>query len=70
MSISERPAGHLVEKLTLTRDLRHLEYAVTVDISAYLVEPVTLVATWDHRPDLEPSGVACDPEMARRSLRD
>jgi hypothetical protein len=61
---------HLVEKLTLTQDRRHLEYEFTVDSPAYLVEPAIFRETWDHRPDLEPSGVACDPEAARRSLRD
>jgi hypothetical protein len=64
------PGTHLVEKLTLTQDRRRLEYEFTVDIPAYLIEPATFRAIWDHRPDLEPSGVACDPEMARRSLRD
>jgi len=68
--LPSHPGTHLVEKLTLTQDRRHLEYEVTVDIPAYLVEPATFRATWDHRPDLEPPGVACDPEMARRSLRD
>jgi hypothetical protein len=59
---------HLVEKLTLEQDRRHLDYEFTVDVPAYLVEPATFRATWDYRPDLEPSGAACDPEAARRSL--
>jgi hypothetical protein len=59
---------HLVEKLTLTHDRRHLDYEFTIDVPAYLVEPATFRATWDYRPDLEPSGAACDPEAARRSL--
>jgi hypothetical protein len=63
-----RPDSHLVEKLTLTQDRRHLEYEFTLDVPAYLVEPATSRATWDYRPDLEPSGAACDPEAARRSL--
>lgn len=62
------PGTHLVEKLTLAQDRRHLEYEFTLDIPAYLVEPATFRASWDYRPDLEPSGVDCDPEAARRSL--
>jgi hypothetical protein len=60
------PGTHLVEKLTLTEDRRHLEYEFTLEIPEYLAEPATFRATWDHRPDLEPSDVACDPETARR----
>jgi hypothetical protein len=63
------PGAHLVEKLTLAQDRRHLEYEFTINIPAYLVEPLTLRATWDHRPDLEPSGATCDPEAARRFLQ-
>lgn len=62
------PGTHLIEKLTLAQDRRHLEYEFTLDIPVYLVEPATFRATWDYRPDLEPSGVACDPDAARRSL--
>ena len=34
-----------------------------------LTAPLSYTATWDHRPDLTPSGVACDPEVARRALQ-
>jgi Family of unknown function (DUF6152) len=62
------PDSHLVEKLTLAQDRRHIDYEFTLDARAYLDEPATFRATWDYRPDLEPSGAACDPEAARRSL--
>jgi hypothetical protein len=61
-----RPDTHLVERLTLTQDRRHLEYEFTIDAPEYLAEPATFRAMWDHRPDLEPSNEACDPETARR----
>jgi hypothetical protein len=63
------PDSHLVEKLTLAQDRRHIDYEFTLDARAYLVEPATFRAIWDYRPDLEPSGATCDPEAARRSLR-
>jgi hypothetical protein len=58
----------LVERLTLTEDRRHLEYVFTLNIPDYLVGPATFRATWDHRPDLEPSAEICDPEAARQIL--
>lgn len=60
------PATRLVEKLTLAQDRRHLEYEFTIDVPGYLTAPATFRATWDHRPDLEPSNEVCDPEAARR----
>lgn len=60
------PDTHLVEKLTLAPDRRHLEYEFTIDVPGYLTEPATFRATWDHRPELEPSNEVCDPETAQR----
>ena len=65
------PAGpdkHLVERLTLSADRRHLEYTFTLEDTLSLTAPLSYTATWDHRPDLELSGEACDPEIARRPL--
>jgi hypothetical protein len=65
------PSGtdkHLVERLTLSADRRHLEYTFTLEDSLSLTAPLSYTATWDHRPDLELSGEACDPEIARRAL--
>jgi hypothetical protein len=62
------PDTHLIEKLSLTQDRRHLDYEATLEIPEYLARPATFRATWDHRPDLAPSNIACDPEAARRTL--
>jgi hypothetical protein len=62
------PTKHLVERLTLNADRTQLEYSFTVEDADTLTAPLSYTATWDHRPDLEPSGVACDPDNARRPL--
>lgn len=59
---------HLVERFSVSEDGRHLDYAVTVEDPAYLLEPASYASQWDHRPDLEPSGLACDLEIAQRYL--
>jgi hypothetical protein len=64
------PDKRLVEKLTLAPDRLHLEYVFTLEDPATLAEPVTITAAWEHRPDLEFSGEACDPDVARRALRE
>jgi len=33
-----------------------------------LTGPANLSMSWDYRPDLTPSGLACDPEIAERFL--
>ena len=62
------PSKHLVERLTLTEDRLHLEYAFTIEDADVFAEPASYTATWSHRPDLEFSGEPCDPEVARRAL--
>jgi hypothetical protein len=62
------PSKHLRERLTLAEDRLHLQYEVTLEDPEIFTKPVTYMAIWDYRPDLEPSGVACDPETARRGL--
>jgi hypothetical protein len=42
--------------------------AAVFEDPAIFAAPVSYTATWDHRPDLELSGEACDPEVARRAL--
>lgn len=64
------PGKHLIERLTLSPDRLQLEYSFTVEDPDILTAPLTYTATWDHRPDLEPSGEPCDPEIARRPLQD
>jgi hypothetical protein len=61
---------HLVERFALEPDRRHLRYEVTVEDPVYLTEPVRHSAQWVFDPDLRPSGVRCDVEVARRYLRE
>jgi hypothetical protein len=66
MPSSERK--HLVERFSLESDRRHLRYEVTVEDPLYLTRPLSHVSQWEFSPGLEPSGVACDLEVARRYL--
>jgi hypothetical protein len=61
---------HLVERFALEPDRRHLRYEVTVEDPVYLTEPVRRSAQWVFDPDLLPSGVRCDLDVARRYLRE
>src|SRR5262245_16885893 len=63
------PNKHLVERLTLTKDRLQLEYAMTLEDPDVLAAPFSFTAIWNHRPDLEFSGVACDPEVSRRAVQ-
>jgi hypothetical protein len=65
------PAGagkHMVERLSLMEDKRHLLYEYTIEDPEYLTEAVSASAVWDHRPDIQPSGVECDDDLADRFL--
>jgi hypothetical protein len=61
---------HLIERFGLAEDRRHLVYDVTIEDPVYLAEPVRYTAQWEYAPDLVPSRVACDLEIARRYLRE
>ena len=63
------PNKHLVERLTLTKDRLQLEYTLTLEDPDVLAAPFSYTAIWNHRPDLEFSGVACDPEVSRRAVQ-
>jgi len=63
------PNKHLVERLTLTEDRLQLEYTFTLEDPDVLAAPFSYTAIWNHRPDLELSGVACDPEVSRRAVQ-
>lgn len=63
------PHKHLVERLALTQDRLQLEYTLTLEDPDVLAEPFSYTAIWNHRPDLEFSGVACDPEVSRRAVQ-
>jgi hypothetical protein len=67
--ISSR-ALHVVERLALAEDKRHLRYEATLEDPILWTKPVSLSTVWDYRPDVEPSGAPCDPENARRYLKD
>ncbi len=68
LGVVSGPNKHLVERLTLAEDRRHLHYAVTLEDPSALTAPASLNSLWEYRPDLEPTGVACNPGAARRAL--
>jgi hypothetical protein len=43
-----------------------MNYEVIVEDPEYLIEPLTHSSQLEYRPDLEPTGLACDLEAARR----
>ena len=63
------PNKRLVERLALTKDRLQLEYTFTLEDGDVLAAPFSFTAIWNHRPDLEFSGVACDPEVSRRAVQ-
>ena len=66
------PSGsrkHVVERFTLNADRTHLDYEVVVEDPDYLTESLTYRSQWNYRPDLVPTGLQCDLEVARRFLR-
>jgi hypothetical protein len=65
------PSGlrkHVVERFALSDDRKHLKYDVVLEDPDYLAVPVTYGAEWDYRPDLAPTGLPCDLDVARRFL--
>ena len=65
------PSGahkHLVERFTVSDDRKHLRYESTIEDPDYLAAPVAYSSEWDYRPDLAPTGIACDPDVARRFI--
>jgi len=69
IGVSSSAEKHLVERFTLAQDRRHLRYDVTIEDPQRLTAPASLSVQWEYRPDLAPSGVACDPEAARKVLQ-
>jgi hypothetical protein len=61
---------HLVERFSLEPDRRHLRYEITIEDPVYLTRSVSQASQWEFSPDLQPSGVDCDLEVARRYLRE
>jgi len=68
MTVPSGAGKHLVERLTLTEDHRHLKYDVELSDPEWFTAPVTHSALFDYHPELAPSGLPCDPEVARRFL--
>lgn len=64
------PDKHLVERFTLEQNRGQLRYDAMLEEPESLTAPASVSMLWDYRPDLEPSGVACDPNEAERLLRD
>jgi hypothetical protein len=65
------PSGsrkHLVERFSLSDDRRHLKYEAVLEDPDYLAAPAAHASEWDYRPDLTPTGLACDLEVAQRFL--
>jgi hypothetical protein len=69
IGVASGPQKHLVERFTLAQDRRHLRYDVTIEDPASLTAPASFSVQWEYRPDLAPSGVACNPEAARKVLQ-
>jgi len=64
------PDKHTVERFSLADDGRQMNYEVMLEDPEYLAEPLHYSAQLEYRPDLEPTGLACDLETARRYLTD
>jgi hypothetical protein len=61
---------HLVERFSLAEGGTSLNYSFVLEDPEYLAEPLSRSFTWDYRPDLEPSEIECDLELAERYLRE
>jgi len=66
MGVGSGDRKHTVERFSLAEGGRHMNYAVIVEDPEYLLEPLTHSSQLEYRPDLEPTGLACDLEAARR----
>jgi hypothetical protein len=65
------PSGagkHVVERFRLAADRRHLDYEAVLEDPENLAAPAAFAAQWEYRPELTPTGLACDPDVARRFL--
>jgi hypothetical protein len=59
-------AKHVVERFTLARDRKHIDYEAIVEDPELLAAPVSHRAQWDYRPDQQPSNLPCETDVARR----
>lgn len=65
-ALPSSPEKHVLEKFTLSADKRSLKYEATLTDPQYLTAPVNISVNWAYRPELQPSGEACDLESAQR----
>jgi hypothetical protein len=67
------PSGagkHLIERFALADDRKSLSYSFVWRDPPYLVGEVSGTAELSYRPDLRPSGIECDREIAERFFRE
>jgi hypothetical protein len=65
------PSGagkHVVERFSLNADRKHLDYEAWLEDPEHVVLPVSFSAQWEYQPELTPTGLACDLEVAQRFL--
>jgi hypothetical protein len=65
------PSGagkHVSERFSLAADRRHLDYSAVLEDPDNLAAPVNFAAQWEYRPELAPTGLACDRDVAQRFL--
>jgi hypothetical protein len=65
------PSGarkHVVERFSLNADRKHLDYEAWLEDPEHLIAPVSFSSQWEYRPELTPTGLACDLEVAQRFL--
>jgi Family of unknown function (DUF6152) len=70
MGIPSGTGKHTVERFSLADGGAGMRYEVVVEDPEYLAEPIRFSTTLEYRPDLEPTGLACDVDVARRYLTD
>jgi hypothetical protein len=70
MGIPSGTGKHTVERFSLADGGAGLRYEVFLEDPEYLAEPIRFSTTLEYRPDLEPTGLACDVDVARRYLTD
>jgi hypothetical protein len=61
-------AKHVVERISLSDDRKHVDYEATVEDPVYLTVPVTITTRWDYRPGQVASAEPCDRAVAQRFL--
>jgi hypothetical protein len=63
-------AKHVIERIALSADRKRVDYEAIVEDPEYLAAPVSHRSQWDYRPGQRPSGLPCEPDVARRFATD